>query len=147
MKNICNAYTEVLVILKNLDYAYYSIPIEIIEKMKSECNLNHNFKLQKDLPIQKQKLLDETKAILSVFFRDYWATEEQRNKILEKEKYDLKLLEDQKRKRYNPDDIFQKVNKNIEINNTTTLIECKESIFTRLRNRIFKILHINKKTN
>ena len=145
MKSICNAYTEVLVILRNLDYAYYySIPIEIIEKMKKECNLNHNFKLQKDIPIQKQKLLDETKAILSVLFRDYWATEEQRNKILEKEKHNLKLLEEQKRKRYNPDDIFKKVNKDTEINNITTLTESKEPVFTRVKNYIFKILHINK---
>lgn len=148
MENIRNAYTEVLVILQNLNYAYYySLPIEIIEKMKRECNLNHNFKLHKNLPIQKQKLLDETKAILSVFFRDYWATEEQRKKILEKEKYDLNVLEEEKRKAYNPDDIFKKANKNTEIvknNKTIELVEYRKSFFEKLKNCIIKILYINK---
>lgn len=148
MKNIYNAYTEVLVILQNLDYSYYSIPFEIIEKMKRECNLNHNFKLQKDLPIQKQRLLDETKAILAVFFRDYWSTEEQRNKILAKEKYDLKISEQEKREKYNPDDIFKK-QKSIKIethenNGNSSLTEYKEKFFMKFKNLIYRILHISK---
>ena len=99
---------------------------------------------------QEQKMLKETETILAVLFRDYWATEEKRRKILEKEKYDLSILEKEQRKKYNPDDIFKKVKKdehvNVEIsdNNTNTaLIEYKESFFTKFKSFIFRILHIN----
>ena len=46
---------------------------------------------------EEQNLLDETKAILANIFRDYWASEYQRERILAKEKYDLQKLEEKKR--------------------------------------------------
>ena len=38
----------------------------------------------------------ETNVILAVLYRDYWATEKQREKIKLKEKYDLQQLENEK---------------------------------------------------
>ena len=73
MNNFSNAYTEVLVILSNMDNGFYSIPYKILETLKKECNLNHKFKLLENTPLSKQKLLDETKAILSVFYKEYWS--------------------------------------------------------------------------
>ena len=32
---------------------------------------------------------EETKAIFTIFFRDYWATEEQREAIIKREKQEL----------------------------------------------------------
>lgn len=46
-------------------------------------------------------------AILAVLFRDYWATEEQRKKIILIEKYQINMQEEQKRKEYNPDKILK----------------------------------------
>ena len=63
----------------------------------------------------------------------------------------LQKEEQAKREKYNPDDIFKKANKSEQINvktlestANTALIEYKESFFTRFKNFIFKILHINK---
>ena len=102
MNNISNAYTEVLVILRNLKDGYHSVPMNIIEKMKKECNLNHKFKLQPNLPLKEQELLDETKAILSVLYCNYWASIEQKEikPILEiaKEYVNIETLSEEDKK-------------------------------------------------
>ena len=108
MNNISNAYTEVLVILRNLKDGYHSVPMNKIKKMKKECNLNHKFKLQPNLPLKEQELLDETKAILSVLYCNYWASIEQKEIIKQKEKYDLKVLEKEKEGKYNTLNLFKK---------------------------------------
>ena len=53
-----------------------------------------------------------TKGIIILLFRDYWATEIQRNKIIAKQNYDRMKLEEKKKEKYNPDDIFKKKEKN-----------------------------------
>ena len=108
MENINNAYSEVLVILRNINNGFYTIPYDVLQKLKRECNLNHKFKLKDNVPLNKQNLLPETKAILAIFYRDYWANDEQYKFILEKEKNDEVLLEKMKKDKYNPNGIFSK---------------------------------------
>ena len=143
------AYVEVLEILRYIPVEDDNkIPTEIIENMQLNADKEYKYIVTHPDNFQEQEMLKETETILAVLYRDYWATEEQRKRILEKEKYDLKVLEEEKRKIYNPDDIFKKnKNTNVEIpeNNTNTaLIEYKESFFIKLKEFIFKILHINK---
>ena len=77
----------------------------------------------------------------------YFISTEEKNKILEKSKY-IKIIEDDlKNKKYSSDKIFEKqqnINDKLSQNHVdTALIEYKESFFTRFKNFIFKILHIN----
>ena len=146
------AYVEVLEILKYIPTEDYNkIPNEILENMQLNADKEYKYVVTHFDNFQEQEMLKETETIVAILFRDYWATEEQRNKILEKEKYDLSLLEQEKREKYNPDDIFKKANKNFEKpnikipeNNTTTILsEYKESLFVKLKEFIFKILHID----
>lgn len=68
-------------------------------------------------------------------------------KYLKKKLHFNQKKKEEKREKYNPDALFKKVDKNIERtenNNTTALIEYKESFFTKFKNFILKILHINK---
>ena len=101
-------------------------------------------------------MLSETETILAVLYRDYWATDEERNRILKKEKENFLSLEEEKRKKYNPDDLFKKTNntsENIEnIQDTqeianTSLIKYKESFFTKLKEFILKSLYKEQKVN
>lgn len=142
------AYVEVLEILKYIPREDYNkIPKEIIENMKSNADKGYKYIVTHFDNFQEQEMLKETETILAVLFRDYWATEEQRTKILAKEKYDLDILEEEKREKYNPNDIFKK-QKVIDIethenNEITELVEYKESVFTKLKEFIFKILNIH----
>lgn len=149
MENINNAYSEVLVILRNMNNGFYTIPYDVLQKLKRECNLNHKFKLKDNVPLNKQNLLLETKAILAIFYRDYWANDEQYKFILEKEKNDEVLLEQMKRDKYNPNDIFSKstINEQNDGNQLNEkeqqLIKVNDSIFVKIKKMIFKIFHLN----
>lgn len=149
MENINNAYSEVLVILKNMNNGVYTIPYDVLQKLKKECNLNHKFKLKENVPLKKQNLLPETKAILAIFYRDYWANDEQYKFILQKEKNDEALLEKMKKDKYNPNDIFSKSTiseqKNFGILNEKEqqLVKTDDSLFVKIKKMIFKIFHLN----
>lgn len=143
------AYVETLEILKYIPIEDYNkIPTEIIENMQLNSDKEYIYTVTCFDNFQEQKMLKETEIILAVLFRDYWTTEEQRRKILEKETYDLKILEAEKSKSYDPNNLFKKKR---EQNNTQTrveenqnaLIQYKQSFFTKLKNFIINILHIN----
>lgn len=118
----------------------------------AEANGVEQSELNPEIDLSEQNISPEANAIIVNLFRDYFATEEQKAKIKEILDLNQKKEEQEKREKYNPDDIFKKANKNKEItnietskNNTNTaLIEYKESFFARFKNFIFKILHISK---
>lgn len=149
MENINNAYSEVLVILRNINNGFYTIPYDVLQKLKRECNLNHKFKLKDNVHLNKQNLLPETKAILAIFYRDYWANDEQYKFILEKEKKDEVLLEKMKKDKYNPNDIFSKstINKQKGLSQLDEkeqeLVKVNDGIFIKIKKMIFKIFHLN----
>ena len=147
------AYTEVLEIIKHFpEEEYNKIPKEKIEFYKDNKDKDYNFTINPEIDLSEQNISAEANAILVNLFRDYFATEEQKVKIKEILDLNQKKEEQEKREKYNPDDIFKKANKNKEITNietsdgntNTALIEYKESFFARLKNFIFKILHISK---
>lgn len=156
MENIRNAYTEVLVILRNTNNGIYTIPYDVLQKLKNECNLNHEFKLKENVPLSEQNLLSETKAILAIFYRDYWANNEQYKLILQKEENDRILFEQRQSEKYNPNDIFSKNNSYREFEKDTDnlskffltnnenkhqLIKQNDSILVKIKNIILKIFH------
>ena len=147
------AYTEVLEIIKHFpEEEYNKIPKEKIEFYKDNKDNDYVFVINPEIDLSEQNISPEANAIIVNLFRDYFATEEQKVKIKEILDLNQKKEEQEKREKYNPDDIFKKANKNTEItnietseNNTNTaLIEYKESFFSRFKNFIFKILHISK---
>ena len=85
----------------------------------------------------------ETKAIFTILFEDYWATDEQREALKQKEKEAFKELEDKKRNLYNPDNLFKnkKVNEvenYIKNTNITLLNEKWYNKIIRVLKNIFK---------
>ena len=89
-----------------------------------------------------ETMLEETAAILTILFRDYWATPMQKEKILAYENSERKKLEEEKRIQYNPDNLFKKqedtkyFEEQIE---ETAIVEYKENIFKKIINKILKI--------
>ena len=118
--NYSKAYKEVLTILKNVpEEEVKKIPEDMIKVFKVKQDKNYRYEINVYKPFEEQEMLEETKAIFAIIFRDYWATPEQREKILAKEKYDRAKEEEQKRELYNPDNLFKnRKKKDNEINNT-----------------------------
>ena len=142
------AYTEVLEIISHFsDEELSKIPQEKIEFYKNNMDKNYNFTINPEIDLEEQNISKEANAVIVNLFRDYYATEEQKVKIKEILDLNQKKEEQEKREKYNPDNIFKEVKKeNTETNNTNSevqLIEYKESFFTKFKNFIFKILHIH----
>ena len=144
------AYAEVLEIIKYFPKEEYSkIPEEKIEFYKNNMDKDYIFTINPKIDLSEQNISPEANAIIVNIFRDYFATEEQKVKIKEILDLNQKKEEQEKREKYNPNDIFKKANKDKHITfettenkNNTALIEYKESFFIRFKNFIFKILHI-----
>mgnify|MGYP004497907275 FL=1 len=126
------AYTEVLEILRYLPRNEYNkIAIERIKFFEANKDTSYKFKIDPAMPLDKQNISIEANSIIIVLFRDYFATENQKEKlnvILKQNEY--KYQEDIRNK-YNPDNIFKdRKNKNLNvIENTNLPIEVKENNF------------------
>lgn len=139
------ALTEVYTILEFMPINYIKkfSPkfIKFIEKNKSE-----EYKYQVDITkkIEEQDILMETKTILSIIYRDYWCTKEQKIKILQKEQSEREQYKSEIRIRYNSDNIFKNNERiNIKENHNVEMIEYKEGILRKFISKIKEIFHIS----
>lgn len=114
-----NAYSEVLEILKYISKEdYEKIPNSKIELFETNHNKEYIFKYNPNKTLDEQNVSKTAKAIIAILFRDYWATEIQKEKIITKQNYDRMQLEEKKKERYNSDNIFKNNKKKIILNGT-----------------------------
>lgn len=156
--NYSKAYKEIVEILKYVpEESVNKIPKEMRDMFEAEQLKTYNFQIDTEKPFEKQELLEETKAILSNIFRDYWATDYQKARIIEKENQDREEWERQKREKYNPNDIFKNRNTTTNDNNISQDIqeqlneeynknlpmEVKENFYKKIINFFKKLFHLN----
>lgn len=93
-----NAYREVLEILKYIPIEDYDkIPKNRINLFKSYANNDYAFCYDITKTLDEQNVSKTAKAIIAILFRDYWATELQKEKIIVKQNYDRMQLEEKKK--------------------------------------------------
>ena len=145
-KEYAMAYTEVIEILKHVpDEDVKKIPKEKLEFYKNNMDNDYNYKSDMTKDFKEQEISDITKAILANLYRDYWATPHQKEIIEEKEKNDLEKLEEEKREKYNPDNIFKNKEEKRAAENTNLPVEIKkETFFKKLISFLKKLFN---KTN
>lgn len=120
-----NAYSEVLEILKYVSKEdYEKIPNSKIELFETNHNKEYVFKYNPNKTLDEQNVSKTAKAIIAILFRDYWATEIQKEKIINKQNYDRMKLEEEKRTRYNSDNLFKNNEKKVIMNG----VEKKEEL-------------------
>ena len=139
-----NAYKEVLEILKAIPVEDYNkIPQSKIDLFTKNANQEYNFEYNPSLTLDEQNTSKIAKTIIAILFRDYWATDEQRAKILAKEKYDMEKREQELSKKYSYNNLFanHKNDTTSKVEDTVTetaMIEYKkETVFGKIIN-IFK---------
>ena len=100
-------------------------------------------KIDPQKSLEEQKLLYETKVILSIMYRDYWSSEEEREQILLNEKEELKKIENLSKNKYNYENLFRNAQKTQNIAQEETEDEgsykslmIKESLFEKILNKI-----------
>lgn len=117
--------------------------INFIENNKSN---NYVSNINPKIPLKEQNIRKETKEMLGIIYRDYLCNDEERINLLQEEKRELTKLEDEKRKIYNPDNIFKKNNlkeseEEKSIKNEVSIVEYKESIIKRIITKIKNLFH------
>ncbi len=144
------AYKEVLEIIKYFpEEEYNKIPKEKIDFYIKNMDRNYEFSIDPLIDLSEQNISREANAIIVTLFEDYFATDEQKKKIKKILESNQNEEEDKKREQYNPDDLFKNKNKNEntytnQSTENTSLVEYKESFFTRFKNFILNLLHLNK---
>lgn len=131
-KEYAMAYTEVIEILKYVpDEDVEKIPEEKLEFYKTNMDREYHYKLDMNKEFEEQEMSNITKAVLANIFRDYWATPYQKERIKAKEKYDLEKLEEEKREKYNPDNIFKSQKFEQAVEDSKLPIEIKKETFLK----------------
>lgn len=103
------AYTEVLEIISHFPKDEYDrIPQEKIQLFKDNMDKDYVFKIDPTIDLAEQNVSRKAKAILVVLFRDYFATESQKEKLKIILRQNTEREEKAKRERYNPDNLFKK---------------------------------------
>ncbi len=147
-ENYHKAYKEVIEILKYVPQeSVNKIPKTMLETFENRMDKDHEFQVDINKTFEEQNLLEETKDIFAIIFRDYWATPYQRERIKAKENYDRQKIEEEKAQKYNPNEIFNKKIKEqkteeIEEDVNNLPVECKEKFYikiTKFFKRIFNI--------
>lgn len=152
-ENYHKAYKEVIEILKYVPQeSVNKIPKTTLETFEKKMDKDYVFNVDINKSFEEQNLLEETKDIFAVIFRDYWATPYQRERIKAKEKYDRQKIEEEKANKYNPDDIFNKKIKEQNKENTKQQneeqtvnnlpVEYKEKFYEKIINFFKKLFHI-----
>ena len=142
-----NAYTEVLEILSKMSKNDYNkIPRDMIQVFEIYSNKEYSFEYDFKKDFDQQGISKRAKLILAILFRDYWANDNQREKIIAKQNYDRQKLEEEKRKIYNTD-IFKNKENNIETDGIDNIpeqvnmiqYEHKKSIIKKIINKLKSI--------
>lgn len=155
--NYSKAYKEIVEILKYVpEESVNKIPKEMRDLFEEEQLKTYSFQIDTEKSFEEQELLEETKAILAIIFRDYWATDYQRARIIEKENKDREELENQKTEKYNLDSVFKNINttrNDINIDNDTKEkineeynknlpVEVKETFYNKIINFFKKLFQL-----
>lgn len=137
-----NAFKEVYEILQNTDEKLVEkIPLKFIAFLQNNMNEDYQTNINNNIDIDKQALLPETEDILSLIFRSYWATDEEKIEFSIKDEQELTKIEQYKKSQYKGiDEIFEDRKKlnNVTLDNNLMIIP-KQNFFQRFFNKILRI--------
>ena len=132
-----NGLAEVDMILNYADEESLSKIPESLKKFIKENKSDYITKINPEKDLKDQDLLYETKVILSVLYRDYWASQDERKQLLEEEKAELMDIENRKNEKYNYNDLFKNKNNEIETNvKEIKSLVIKQNLIRKILNKI-----------
>lgn len=112
----------------------------IVEYKQNNMNPDYQTDIDNNMDIDKQVLLAETEDILSLIYRSYWTTDEERQEFSDKDKQELEKIEKNKKSEYK--DITEIFEKRKNINNFTLdnslMVLPKENFIQKLLKKILK---------
>lgn len=146
-----DAMKEVLHYLKGIrEEDINKIPRNFIKFLEKNASKEYNCDFDYTKPLEELNLMDESKGIIGLICYKYWCeTDEQKQRILRKLDENEKKTQEELRKIYNTDDIFNKKNKR-DIKNEypkrgIVLTDTKESKIKKIYNKFIMFIKKIKK--
>lgn len=142
MEEINKAFSEVYDIINHLNKDLYKkVPSKFIQIIEKNRDLDYKVNIDYRKSIIEQELLKDTRVILSLMYRDYICTPEERKELLIKDRKEMEEEEKILRDKYEIN--FQKRNENLndakkneEQNVAISIV--KEKWYQKLFNLIFR---------
>lgn len=140
----CKAFKELDEILKYFPKREFEkIPESFIKFIETNMDSNYKYIVEHIDDFQNQKMMEETKVLLSIVYRDFIASTSVKQQILKMES--VELLQEEKiiQEKYNPDNLFNNRQKEIVTENIQeiSMIEYKkDTIFSKIKKIIKNIL-------
>ena len=130
------AFKEISELIKFFPRSEYRrIPKSFINFIEEHMDNNYDYIVEHIDDFQNQEMLDETKIILSIIYRDFIASDEVKKQIYKMENFELLQEEKRIREKYNPDNLFKNRDNKVEpVEKSVAMVEYKESIFTKIKN-------------
>jgi len=137
-----NAFKEIYEILQNTDEELVKkVPQKFIYFLQNNMNGDYKTNIDSNIEINKQTLLAETEDILSLIYRSYWATDEEKSEFSNRDKQELIQIEEIKKSQYK--DIYKLFEKRKNLNNVTLdnslMIIQKENFIQKFFKKILQI--------
>lgn len=155
MENVYyNAYTEIYEILSYMPIDYIKkLPKELLLLFEQKRNKEYKYCVNTEKRLNEQEMLIETKSILAVLYRDYWATSEKKEIILQKEKSERDLYQNELKQKYNINEAFQNhsqlkhriqgdLNNSKVDSNNVAMVEHKKSFLEKIIKNIKNIFRL-----
>lgn len=140
--NTKEIYSEVYSILDLLGDKYIKrLPKNLYNLIKNEKLSTYNPKYNVTIPLYEQNVKKESLSMIALFHLNYWCESDiDKEELREIFAQNEKCYQEEIREKYNPDNIFKKNEKSKE--NNVAMIEYKESIITKIFNKIKKFFNI-----
>ena len=141
-------YVDISIIIKMMpEEMRNKLSKKFIEFIENNKSTNYNSNINPEIPLKEQELRQETKEMLGIIYRDYMCSKEERARLIREEKIELEHIEKEKRKKYDPNNIFKRNNRNLEEKEKPDLKGCnvikyREPFIKRMLNKLKSIFRI-----
>lgn len=113
---------------------YYKIPKKITSLFEKYKDYNIKTKIDKNKRYEEQEISQKARDVIFYISLNYWLTEEEKNRVIEKMKQNEAELEE----KYSVEKIFQTKKENVAIT-----VQEKQNVFTKIINCIKRIFGKN----
>lgn len=140
---ISKVYSEVYEILNILGNDYINkLPERLYENICNERDKNSVKEFDVNKSINEQGINKNTLEFIAYLNLQYWCNEEQKQQLLKQYKENDEKFEQELRKKYNPDKIFE--NKEEEFNKDNVQLEKfeRQNLFRKLWNKIIGLFKV-----
>ena len=117
------------------------IPKKFLDFLQSIQSKTYKFEYDKTKKLDEQKLKPKTRGLIALVYQDYICNETEKEEYIQKSKKIIKQIEESKREKYNPNDIFKdkKIDTVKDTTKTVEIVEYKEYIIKKIINKIKNI--------